>query len=238
MLNKISLTNTQLKYIAAFFMFIDHFALLLLDYGTIPYFIGRGIGRLAAPIFFWAISEGAIHTKNMKRYFLSILIFGLLIQVVYTFGFSDIITFSSILALDKNIFITLALGLIGIIFIKKYPDKSLLHLGITGLVCLIGEFINTDYGWYGITFIILFYVFKENRIKLVTSLILINLLKFILYLDGYELIPNILQLLAILSLPLIFLYNGQRGNGNKYFFYLFYPIHLGLLYLLKEILVF
>lgn len=236
MLRKIHLNNTQLKYIAAFFMFIDHFSLLLLEYGTIPYFIGRGIGRLAAPIFFWAISEGAIHTKNMKRYFLSIFVFGLLIQVVYTLGFLDNITFTSVLELDKNIFITLSLGLIAIIAIKKYPDKGLLHIAITGLLCLLGEIINVDYGWYGITFIVLFYIFKENRIKLVTSLILINILRFVLYIDGYDLIPNILQLLALLALPLVFLYNGKRGNGNKYFFYLFYPIHLGLLYLLKEIL--
>lgn len=236
MLSKIQLNNTQLKYIAAFFMFIDHFSLLLLEYGTIPYFIGRGIGRLAAPIFFWAISEGAMHTKNMKRYFSSILIFGLLIQIVYTLGFLKHITVTSVLELDKNIFITLALGLLVIIAIKKYPDKRLFHIVATGLVCVLGELINVDYGWYGITFIVLFYVFKKNRIKLVTSIILINILRFILYIDGYQLLSNMLQLLAILALPIIFFYNGKRGNGNKYFFYLFYPIHLGLLYLLKEIL--
>jgi hypothetical protein len=236
MFSRIKLNNTQLKYIAAVFMFIDHFALLLLEYGTIPYFIGRGIGRLAAPIFFWAISEGAIHTSNMKRYFLSIFMFGLLIQVVYTLGISDNITLTSIMELDKNIFITLALGLVGIIVIKKYPDEKILHLGISGLICLVGEYINVDYGWYGIAFIILFYIFKDNRLKLVTNLILINIIRFILSLDGYYLIPNMLQILALLALPLIFLYNGRRGNGNKYFFYIFYPIHLGLLYLVKLIL--
>lgn len=236
MFSRMELNNTQLKYIAAIFMFIDHFAFLLLEYGTIPYFIGRGIGRLAAPIFFWAISEGAIHTRNMKRYFLSIFIFGLIIQVVYTLGITDNITLNSIMELDKNIFITLALGLIGIIVIKKYPDEKILHFGISGILCLVGEYINVDYGWYGIAFIILFYVFKENRIKLLSSLFLINIIRFILHIDGYELIPNMLQLLALLSLPFIFLYNGKRGNGNKYFFYLFYPIHLGILYLVKLIL--
>ena len=237
MITKIELNNTQLKYIAALFMFIDHFSLLLLEYGTLPYFIGRGIGRLAAPIFFWAISEGAIHTRNMKKYFLSIFLFGLIIQVLYTLGISDNFSLNSVMELDKNIFITLALGLIGIIIIKKFPGKSIIHLITSGLLFFVGELINVDYGWYGIAFIIFFYLFKENRNKLVVSLVLINLLRFLLHFDGYELIPNMLQLLALLSLPLIFLYNGKRGNGNKYFFYLFYPIHLGLLYLLKEILV-
>ncbi|KAF0091307.1 MAG: TraX family protein [Fusobacteria bacterium] len=236
-MSKIQLNNSQLKYIAAFFMFIDHFAFILLEYGTLPYFIGRGIGRLSAPIFFWSISEGALHTKNMRRYFRNIFIFGLVIQLVYTIGVGDIGSLTSVIELNKNIFITLALGLIGIIFIKQYPGKSLLHFSIIGFLCFIGELINADYGWYGILFIILFYLFKENRIKLVTSLILINFARFVLYIDGYELIPNLLQLLALLALPIIFLYNGKRGNGNKYFFYLFYPIHLGLLYLLKEILI-
>lgn len=236
MLSRIKLNNTQLKYIAALFMFIDHFSLLLLEYGTLPYFIGRGIGRLAAPIFFWAISEGALHTRNIKKYFFSIFIFGLIIQVVYTLGISDNISLNRIIELDKNIFITLALGLIGIIIIKKYQDKSIIHLITSVLLCLVGELINVDYGWYGVAFIILFYLFKENRINLIVSLILINVLRFILHFDGYDLIPNMLQLLALLALPLIFLYNGKRGNGHKYFFYLFYPIHLGLLYLVKLIL--
>lgn len=236
MIRKIELNNTQLKYIAAIFMFIDHFAFLLLEYGTVPYFIGRGIGRLSAPIFFWSISEGAFHTKNMKKYFRSILIFGLAIQAVYTIGLGDIGSFTSVIELNKNIFITLALGLLGIIVIKQYPKKSLLHFSVVGFLFFIGELINVDYGWYGIIFIILFYLFKENKIKLITSLIIINVIRFVVQIDGYELIPNLLQLLALLALPIIFLYNGKRGNSNKYFFYLFYPIHLGFLYLLKEIL--
>lgn len=237
MVSKLQLNNTQLKYIAAFFMFIDHFALLFLEYGTIPYFIGRGLGRLAAPIFFWAISEGAVHTRNMKKYFLSIFIFGLIIQLVYTIGVGDIGSILSIIDLDKNIFITLSFGLIGIIFIKKYPEFVTGHIAVTLVLCLLGEFFNVDYGWYGIISIILFYILKEKRIKLVASLILINILRFILLFDSIALISNLIQGLSLLTLPLIFLYNGKRGNGNKYFFYLFYPIHLGLLYLLKEILV-
>ena len=35
---------------------------------------------------------------------------------------------------------------------------------------------------------------------------------------------------AIISLLLINLYNGKRGLKLKYFFYIFYPAHLALLY--------
>ena len=28
-----------------------------------------------------------------------------------------------------------------------------------------------------------------------------------------------------LAVPVLLLYNGQRGKGNKWFFYVFYPVH-------------
>ena len=35
---------------------------------------------------------------------------------------------------------------------------------------------------------------------------------------------------AVVSLLLINFYNGKRGLKLKYFFYIFYPVHLALLY--------
>ncbi|MDD2371692.1 MAG: TraX family protein [Firmicutes bacterium] len=236
------LNNTQLKYIAAIFMFIDHFSLLFLDYGTTIYFVGRGIGRLAAPIFFWALTEGALHTKNIKKYFLNIFVFGLLIQLIYSLAIVDkssiLVFLTDFIILDKNIFITLAIGLLAIIIIKKYKDNPFVYLTTSLLICSGGELLNVDYGWYGIAMIILFYLLKDSRLKLVLSLILINALNFIMQYNEVQLIPNLLQIISLLTLPLIFLYNGKRGNGNKYFFYFFYPIHLALLYLLKSTLGF
>ncbi len=238
MLNKIRLNNTQLKYIGAVFMFIDHFSLLFLDYGTTFYFVGRGLGRLAAPIFFWTLTEGALHTKNIKKYFLNILIFGLLIQLAYILAMGDISSLTSIIGLNKNIFITLTIGLLAIILIKKYKDNPLFYVSTSLILCLVGVLINVDYSWYGVAMIILFYLFKENKINLLISVILINVLRFEIEFNNVPIIPNLLQVISLLTIPLIFLYDGKRGNGNKYFFYFFYPTHLVLLYLLKSILGF
>lgn len=43
-------------------------------------------------------------------------------------------------------------------------------------------------------------------------------------------LSGIIQVHALLSLPLLLLYSGKRGKVNlKYFFYIFYPLHLAVL---------
>ncbi|MDR7811532.1 MAG: TraX family protein [Lacrimispora sp.] len=43
------------------------------------------------------------------------------------------------------------------------------------------------------------------------------------------------QWMMILALPFMILFNHQKGKGYKYFFYIFYPLHLTILYVIANI---
>lgn len=98
---------------------------------------------------------------------------------------------------------------------------------------------------YGITFILLFFImYYVKDIKFLLSCLVIMCsyctwrvsriymspdLRDILYLGDY-------QYLMIFSLPLMLLYNGKKGKGSKCFYYIFYPVHLWILFCVNEYL--
>lgn len=88
----------------------------------------------------------------------------------------------------------------------------------------IAEGIHCDYGMQGILFISAFYICRNHRIYQV-------LLFLLAYMGTTGNQPPLCTLLACL---LILLYNGKRGKLKlKYFFYVFYPAHILVLYLIQ-----
>jgi hypothetical protein len=65
---KLHLTGNQLKLLALLTMTCDHIGVSLFPQALWL----RVIGRLALPIFAYMIAEGCRHTRNRKRYLLSI----------------------------------------------------------------------------------------------------------------------------------------------------------------------
>lgn len=75
----------------------------------------------------------------------------------------------------------------------------------------------------------LFYIFRDNRNIQFLSLLIISLLSF------YANLSNIQWVMVFSIIPLYF-YNGEKGRGDKNFFYIFYPTHIYLLYILASLL--
>ena len=217
------LTGNQLKILALIAMTFDH-----IGYHLLPqYLVLRIVGRLAMPIFAWMIAEGCEYTKNRARYFLTMLAFGLVSQVVMWFAAESLM---------QCIFITFSMSILLISVLdlanRKRGFFTLCLLGITmGAICYICVFLpkdiphlgfSVDYGIYGVLLPVAIYLGRTKPEKLMLAAVV--------------LIPTAIrygsvQWYALLSLPLLALYNGKRGKARmKYLFYIYYPLHTAVIY--------
>ncbi len=91
---------------------------------------------------------------------------------------------------------------------------------------IAAEALHVDYGQWGVLVIVLFYFLRRNPVKgMAASCLALTCMSFIELAAAFAIIP-------------IGRYNGKRGKQNKYFFYIFYPAHLLLLYGIYRILSF
>jgi hypothetical protein len=228
------MNGLTLKIIAMVTMLIDHVTAVLIPENTLAYMIGRSIGRLAFPIFCFLLVEGLLHTKDIRKYLLSLGIFALISEVPFDLAFSQSFAPSSS-QYHQNVFFTLFIGLLVIYILKlidEYPLKinqilgSILKMLVIILGCLAAMMLYTDYSYLGILIIATFYLLRKNKITL--SIVLFLIIGF----QGLEAI-------AIFSMIFISFYNGERGPKiNKYIFYAFYPVHIFVIYLISRLPMF
>ena len=74
--------------------------------------------------------------------------------------------------------------------------------------------------------IVIFYLFRNNK----GLMVLFQLANLGVYQFFH---PNSLEMYSFVAILLILLYNGKRGYNVKYLFYVFYPLHLLILYILS-----
>jgi hypothetical protein len=75
---------------------------------------------------------------------------------------------------------------------------------------------------------LVFYVFKKRRMVQVGALAVMSVIYFMMYNDATN--P---WLMIAAAVPML-LYNGEKGRGMKWFFYVFYPAHIYLLYIIAR----
>jgi len=221
------MNSAQLKILACIFMLIDHIGAIL--YPNLRSL--RIIGRLAFPIFVYLIAEGYRKTKNIKKYMSRLFIFAFISQLAFNAAFLGSMTRPKVLYL--NVFFTLAMGLYSLYLYDK--NKKILYVIIIALIC---EFLNTDYGAFGVLLIFVSNRYFDNFKKLSTSYVCLMIIYVINVWITFKLAnPSVLltdiifnhltiEPIALISLIFIKLYNGQRGLRLKYLFYVFYPAHL------------
>jgi hypothetical protein len=208
-----------LKWLAIITMTIDHIGVILY-----PNFLAlRWIGRLSFPLFAYLLILGMEDTRNIRKYFIRLFIFALISQ------FPFFLAIGSDPFEKLNIFFSLSSGLFFVYFFKKGSILAFVPVFLSLLVPL-------DYGIYGLALIGCMYMLTKNLKFGVVLLILLNSL---------FLVSGPSQILSLFSLPLIVLHNKDSLTGSikycdnfsiprwrKYFFYVYYPLHLTLLHLI------
>ncbi|MCI8505551.1 MAG: hypothetical protein HFI67_05115 [Lachnospiraceae bacterium] len=207
-------------------MFIDHLGLVL-SAGT-PVEVWRTmriVGRLAFPIFCFLLVEGFSHTRDVKKYLFRLGLFALIPEIPF-----DLVVFRRLWYTDyQNVFFTLFIGLLLLYLYNRFLANTqpiYAVMAVVSMLCL-AFLIRCDYGAEGVLMIYLFYFFRFRPLAMCISTGLL-----MAFMGG-------LEVYGIAALPLILLYNGEKGGrrsksrggelAQKYFFYCFYPVHLLLL---------
>ena len=105
-------------------------------------------------------------------------------------------------------------------------------------LAFLGNIMHVDYGYFGVLSIFVFYLFREHKIVMNLAFIILVFIYYGEYLFYERFFWTYLAIIACTIIPLIFInfYNHKKGKDTKYFLYLFYPLHLLIIYLLHVVL--
>ncbi|MFB2937956.1 TraX family protein [Aerosakkonemataceae cyanobacterium BLCC-F154] len=215
------LTAFDIKLIAFSLMIIDHVGRLFFPQVTILVILGR----LSFPLFTWLAAQGEKYTSDIKKYVFRLLIWGVITQPIYAKFSYLIFSVSS----ELNILFTLALGVITIRCTKLVESKLFKFLIVIAFM-IIAELLRVEGRMSAIILIYLMSIINLQSAKWWFFFIGYRLL--FIYLNQWSYV----ELFGIASVGIIALYNGEKGGRSKPFykwFYPLYPLHLGVLLLIK-----
>ena len=212
------LDGFTLKMIAIITMLIDHVGHVIFPEIAIL----RIIGRFSFPIFCFLLVEGFFHTSNVKKYMFRLFGAAIISEIPYNLCMMGRVWYQK----EQNVMFTLFLGLV-LIYLFEQFESRLYRIVFFILICMITYILNPDYSVFGIFMIFAFYYLKSNDIYKIAVIAIMN---FYAVWWGH-------QAYATLALIPIYLYNGKRGMGGKgvqYFFYIFYPLHMVIIFFIKK----
>ncbi len=243
---RFGLNRSKLKTIALIFMVIDHIGLFLPGVFGL---MSHPITRFVAPLFAYLMVDGFFYTKSRGKYCLRLWIAAILMQI------GDVLSFLVFKenGIQNNIFLTLAFGfsIIWLFEIAKISETKGKRIGFRVLAIVLtlisiilsgvwiplcfGCKLGVEGGLELIPFILIVYFFYKSKWKQAVGIFAYSMLQLFLLYGGIEMFSDIQMLcincewMTFIVIPFIFLYNGEEGKKSKFgkwFFYVFYPLHL------------
>lgn len=244
---KKGISQEGLKLIACLTMLIDHIGyeiiypiyagMSVVNATDLPevwlvyrlYLLCRSIGRIAFPIFAFLLVEGFHRTRNRKKYALRLIIGAFLAEIPY-----DLMVSGQIFWRQQSVMVTLLLGFAAVWCMEKCRNLAW-KPAVMLLFALLAELLMTDYGWAGVVLIALFelsrYMHSPNLVRAGGMIVLFHYMSSYVFQIGGFSMP--MQVLGVLSMIFIAIYDGNKrtyGKGVQWAFYLFYPVHLLILW--------
>jgi hypothetical protein len=174
------------------------------------------IGRLAFPIYCFLLVEGFLHTHDLRKYAMRMLVFALISEIPFDWAFYNTPFYTG----HQNVYWTLLIGLIAMALVRRLGNGrisgSILQVCAVGGCMLVAELLQTDYSSTGVFLIVLLYVLRNRR--------------------TLQCAAGAFTMMYELTAPIAFIpvwfYNGERGNCSRketLFYYIFYPAHIFVL---------
>ena len=218
-----------LKMIMAVLMLGDHLAYFLPQF--FPFEL-HFAGRLVAPVFCYLMTVSLYHTRNRGRYIARMATAGLL-MLAGSFALTGALGGPGI---GNTIFLSLALSAALIDQIEQATSgdgRLLAHLPVIILLIVACFFVEGKLLLPVMA--VVFYFLRENKPLMFLTYILAA--SGVVFLFGFQPYQH-LQALAIVPIAM---YSGEKGSDTafaKWFFYIFYPLHIWILYIIRHLLFF
>lgn len=223
MIFPLKIRSDYLKMLALIAMTLDHIDRVF----THTEWLSNTIGRMAFPIFAYLLIFNFSKYHPIKKYVIRLSFFALLTELVLFQFHSDM----------NNILFTFLYALIFLELIETigkyvYPLFLKYYFSILLFFTSLSFTQNLSYGPMGFLFLISLYAYLKEKSR-------INY--FAVLLSGFFINWGAFSAIFWTLATLILLLSGIKivktmHRFNKYFFYIYYPLHLLILYALKRVL--
>lgn len=203
-----------MQWIAMITMLIDHIGAVFF-----PHIIElRIIGRIAFPIYAFAVYVGYKHTRDVQKYIWRLFWIAIISQVPFMAAFNHY---------SLNVVWTLWSALLVLFVIDKLPSKLLAIPIVIGAGWFM-EISQMDYGMYGLLLVLLFRYFQGP--VLVVAHVVLNGLYLLLHNSSVQMY----SVLATAGIAIAQYYQaGFRMKGPRWVWRYFYPAHLAIIAIIR-----
>ncbi len=236
---KKTLNSNAIKIIAILAMTIDHIAWIVYPgYPSeiIPIAL-HIIGRLTCPIMCYFIAEGYHHTKNIDKYTGRLFLFAFISHFAYVFASVNFVDWKSFIPFyygdilnQTSVMWSLAWGLVMLRVAYSEKIKQNLKPILVVLICVIS--FPSDWSCIASLCILAFGTNRGSFKKQMLWMVFYVAIYAVVYFFAIDRVYGLIQMAVVISIPVLLLYNGQRGKSPKvnkimkWAFYIYYPLHL------------